>query len=309
VGGVVRIRVQSDKPGPTVVVVSGVHGDELTGTAAIHALDPWLQQNLLRGTVVLIPCANPLGTVEQSRTVPGDKRDLNRCFPGDSTGSEGPQLAAALWQVLEEEAMALLLDLHSDSGAAIPYAIADRPVALRGTVREIMQRRLAETAANTGLLWLWEYPDALYRRSGLERSLSGAVVNRLNCPAITLEIGPKARLDAKSVQRTVLAVQRSLVSLGLASMKTDSAALSAHQWCRSTAPRTTVGGLFETCVAAGESFEVGDVLGRVRAVSGLIKEEIFATEAGLVLSWNDAGWLGPGSFVGTLATAETEAGR
>ena len=215
VNGLVRIRLESEQPGPSVFVVGGVHGDELIGTAAMHALDEYLQDHLICGSVTMIPCANPDGAVRRVRHVPGDRRDLNRAFPGDHGGSASAQLASLIWSEVESKRPDVLLDLHSDSGHAIPYAILDRPVAKKGKRRAALEERMRSLADGSGLRWFWEYPDDLYRKSGLERSLSGAVLNRLGVPTLTMEIGPKGRMDNASVRQMVSAVRNIFLRLGV----------------------------------------------------------------------------------------------
>jgi len=303
VNGLVRIRLEAEQPGPTVCVVGGVHGDELIGTAAMHALDEFLQEHLMCGTVTMIPCANPDGAVRRVRYVPGDRLDLNRAFPGDKAGSDSAQLAQLIWSEIEEQSPDFLLDLHSDSGHAIPYGILDRPVSTSGRRRVELEDELRTLANGSGLCWFWEYPDDLYRKSGLERSLSGAVLNRLGIPTLTMEMGPKGRMDKSSVQQMVHAIRGIFVRMGLVEGELVSNEVSQH-WKRTSAPRNSVGGVFEPSVAPGSMFSRGCVLGVIRAVSGAIREEIRAGEDGLILSWNDAAWLAPGSFVGTIAVAE-----
>ena len=303
VNGLVRIRLEAEKPGPSVFVVGGVHGDELIGTAAMHALDEFLQEHLVCGTVTMIPCANPDGAVRRVRHVPGDRRDLNRAFPGNEDGSASAQLASLIWSEVESKRPDVLLDLHSDSGHAIPYAILDRPVATKGKRRVALEERMRLLADGSGLRWFWEYPDDLYRKSGLERSLSGAVLNHLGVPTLTMEIGPKGRMDNASVRQMVAAVRKILLGLGV--LEGDPVEPNAPQyWRRTSAPRNGVGGVFEPMLAPGSTFRTGNVLGVIRAVSGAIREEICAVEDGMILSWNDAAWLAPGSFVGTIAVAE-----
>ena len=72
--------------GPVVFVTAALHGDEINGTGAVRQL---LQDDSFRlraGSVILVPVLNLLAFDRHSRYLP-DRRDLNRCFPGSSTGS------------------------------------------------------------------------------------------------------------------------------------------------------------------------------------------------------------------------------
>jgi len=66
-------------PGPSVYVSAGIHGDE---PAAPEGLVTWAEQNirlLRRCPVVIFPCLNPWGLVNNNR-LDFRGRDLNRCY-------------------------------------------------------------------------------------------------------------------------------------------------------------------------------------------------------------------------------------
>lgn len=99
----------SGRPGPTVAVVGGQHGNEPAGAVAAGETTSW---QLDRGVLVVIPRANPRGLQNRSRKVDG--RDLNAQFPvGERPTS--PQ-ARALWRVLVRHEIDVLVDLHSSEG-------------------------------------------------------------------------------------------------------------------------------------------------------------------------------------------------
>lgn len=83
--------------GPAVFVTAALHGDELNGTGAVRQLIGDESLRLVRGTLVLAPIVNLLGFDRHSRYLP-DRRDLNRCFPGDPRGSLASRLAAILFR-------------------------------------------------------------------------------------------------------------------------------------------------------------------------------------------------------------------
>ena len=63
-------RVFGRCPEPRVVIVAGVHGDELVGPHALVELAQELSPSELRGTVVLVPSANPLAFAAGLRKAP-----------------------------------------------------------------------------------------------------------------------------------------------------------------------------------------------------------------------------------------------
>ncbi|MFW6229344.1 MAG: succinylglutamate desuccinylase/aspartoacylase family protein [Alkalispirochaeta sp.] len=81
---------------PTVVIVSGIHGNERSGPVAARRI---LEEvDLLRGQLFVVPVANPGAYATGTRRSP-DGGDLNRRFPeGDALGNEaGTDAAPEAW--------------------------------------------------------------------------------------------------------------------------------------------------------------------------------------------------------------------
>lgn len=96
--------------GPTVVVVGGVHGDEVAGyEAAAEVADVAIE----RGRLVTIPRANAAAVERGTRTA-ADGVDLNRQFPVG--GTPRTELARALWDVVTRYDADVFVDLHESKG-------------------------------------------------------------------------------------------------------------------------------------------------------------------------------------------------
>ncbi len=96
---------------PSIYLSAGIHGDE---AAATEGLVEWAQANtdaLRLLNVLIFPCLNPWGLVNNSRRDP-DGRDLNRSFHTSAV----PQIAAQI-QWLTGCAFDLALNLHEDYDA------------------------------------------------------------------------------------------------------------------------------------------------------------------------------------------------
>jgi predicted deacylase len=302
-GGLPVVVWSHPTPGPTVAVTANVHGDEVVGVAVAHALDERLAAALRCGTVVLYPSLNPRGLVAQSRFHPDDGVDLNRVFPGEARGTGAPRVAHAIFTDLAARHPDVVLDLHADSAASVPYALVDRATAHPPARRLELERRMAALARGSGLFVLLEYPTDEYVRFRLDRSLAGAVVNHLGVPALTLEVGARRSVDPRAVAVAVEAVERVLGQVGLVDA-TPAPPAAPGSWRRAAAPRVQASGLFEPRVAPGDAFAAGEVLGTVRAVDGTIREVVRAEVAGRVISWTEQPWMEVRSVPGTLAVAE-----
>ena len=84
--------------GPTLTLLSGVHGDEYEGMRTIQLLYRSIDPNKLRGRVIMVPVCNPPAYYAISRTTPYDEKNLARVFPGSPTGSITEQLAHVITQ-------------------------------------------------------------------------------------------------------------------------------------------------------------------------------------------------------------------
>ncbi|MBL8010529.1 MAG: succinylglutamate desuccinylase/aspartoacylase family protein, partial [Flavobacteriales bacterium] len=98
--------------GPVLLLLAGVHGDEINGIETVRlVMDELKVRPLERGTLIAIPILNVFGFLAMKRELP-DGRDLNRFFPGSASGSLASRLAHALvTEVLP--AVDVTIDLHS----------------------------------------------------------------------------------------------------------------------------------------------------------------------------------------------------
>lgn len=301
-----RVGIVSDAPGPVVVITGNLHGDETTGLGAALRLVERLPSVLRAGQVHVFPSLNPLGLLEQSRGFGQSGADLNRCFPGAGDGDLTHRYAHFLWEQLTALRPDVLIDLHADSLESMPYVIVDRPVRQVGEARRTLSDRLDHLAQATGLTVIRDYPAADYRRYGLDRSLSGAVVNLLGLPALTIESGPRGALDSQAEQRSEQAVLRLLSTLGLAtSFPAEPLALPVSgRWCRALGPRSRHAGVVRPHWRPGTPFAAGALLATIYDLDGQPVEAIRSSQDGLLVAWGARSWVRAGQSVATIATRE-----
>jgi putative intracellular protease/amidase len=116
--------IESGKPGPTVLIVGGIHGNEPAGAGAAEEIRHW---TIACGKLIVLPQANRPGLAAVTRAIPstgpgaaaaGDEANLNRCFPSAPDESPKGPLAAAIWKMVERVRPDWLVDLHEGSGTA-----------------------------------------------------------------------------------------------------------------------------------------------------------------------------------------------
>ena len=295
------LTVNSGRPGPNAVVTANLHGDEATGVGAVHALTRRLEGLLRRGRVTLYPSLNPAGLASGVRGLPGEELDPNRAFPGEPAGKPVIRHAYAIWTDLLSRRPDVLVDLHTDAGGAVPYALADRVI--KGGAN--LEDRCAQLAEASGLFALREYPVEEYLRYHLEQSLAGAMANHAGVPAVTLEVGPRRWIAQEAVAIATDAALGVLSAVGL----TDTPApvrpeRRPGRWRRAAAPRPRGAGVLVPLVGPGDEVEAGEALAEVRRLDGELVERVLAAETCVVLALAERAWATPSLSFATLAVRD-----
>lgn len=296
------IEIDAGTPGPTLVVSGNLHGDELTGIGACHALDRLLVDRLSRGRVVLLPTLNPGGLARGTRGLPDSDLDPNRAFPGRGRGNAAEQHSASIWKLLRHIDPTALIDIHTDSSTAMPYCLVDRVLSSDAD----LSARSAALGEATGLSVLREYATGTYRAFGLERSLSGAVVNHYGVPAVTIEVGPRRALDPIAIDIAVQCVLGVLGHLGLVdhAPRHHQSRVDGGPWRRDNASRTVHLGLLVPLARPGVVLDAGAVICETRHLDGRVIQAVQMPSRGFVVGYPDSSWLAPGITAATLAVAD-----
>jgi len=186
--------------GPTVGIVSAHHGEELFTTELMRRLRGMLLRSQFRGTVLMVPCANPASFEAGTRNTPIDMHNLNRVFPGDAAGWLTDKIAAAIWKNFVPSIDALI-DYHCggvDTEIHYTYTMdASTPIG----------RRVHELALLGSARVLW-------RADGPAGSLAREVVRR-GIPAVILEVGGGPSFGTNLMDRGLEAAERILRKLGV----------------------------------------------------------------------------------------------
>ena len=75
------------RPGPTLLIVAGEHGDEYEGMVAIHSLANTIEVSQLAGTIVAVVCCSMDAYLADDRRSATDGKNMARCYPGDPHGT------------------------------------------------------------------------------------------------------------------------------------------------------------------------------------------------------------------------------
>jgi predicted deacylase len=110
-----RLENNVSKDSKRVCIVTGTHGDELEGQYVCARLAKFLnvEKNNLTGIVDIYPAINPLGIDSVTRGFPMFDLDMNRIFPGSSSGSLAEVVAHDI--IRDIEGSDLCIDIHSSN--------------------------------------------------------------------------------------------------------------------------------------------------------------------------------------------------
>jgi uncharacterized protein len=161
------------EPGPRLIVLGGVHGDETCGTVGIERTLAELDSGaltLLRGQLTMVPVANPLARRLMRRE---GERNLNRLFQPTPAGEQPADYEARITDLLCPllDAHDVLLDLHSFQSAGEAFAMIgprDNSGTLEPFSRAFEEGQLALHLGTPRVVegWLDIYAAGLAQRAG-----------------------------------------------------------------------------------------------------------------------------------------------
>lgn len=248
------------KPGPTALLVAGVHGDEFEGPVALSQLIAEIDPDQIEGRLIILPAFNSPAVLASQRTSPLDGRNMNRSFPGDPDGGPTDMLTDFLVSVLLPEAD-LVIDLHAGGKASIFVTSA---LASRCEDKNLMQANLNFAAAfGAPLIWvLGAFNDT--------RTLNAAAINA-GVPMIAAELGGGGGSDPVQVSQAVMGIKRCIAHAGIINEKLPEAKPSLLVETRSSADNiyAPATGLFDRHFAAGDHVEAGQLAGYIRSLDKL----------------------------------------
>lgn len=100
--------IKSGKAGPVVLIVGGIHGNEIAGYKAALKV---CNYRPARGTLLVIPQANVLA-IEAKKRVASGQADLNRAFPSTKSGTAKGTLAKSILKVIKDYNVDWVMDMH-----------------------------------------------------------------------------------------------------------------------------------------------------------------------------------------------------
>jgi predicted deacylase len=272
------------RPRPRLVAIAGVHGDEPEGMLALLDFAERSDPARLRGTVVLVPVANPPAFAAHQRRSPLDGHDLNRIFPGRVDGTPSERLAYRLVHDLLAGAD-LVFTLHSwyATGTVVPHVeVPDGD--------DDVSRRSWEAAVAAGFRRI--------RKSGWQAGVLGATAAARGIPVLEAEIGGQGTSTADNRAAYVEHLTRLLRHVGI--LDGEVSANPNVEVLGRGLVHAPVGGMLRPTVGLGNYVEANAVLAVITNLHGKRLAEMRAPHAGLVVALRRFVSVNPGDLVFAL---------
>ncbi len=255
--------------GPVVLVLAGVHGDEINGVEIVRrSIVQKIYSDLIKGTVIVIPLLNVFGFINFSRDVP-DGKDVNRSFPGTKSGS----LASRVAYTLTKKILPVVdfgIDFHTGGNSRYNFP----------------QIRFGKTNKKARELAKAFSPPFMIEKPYILKSLR-KITKDMKIPIIVYEGGESTRLDGFSISKGIDGLKRVLNHVGMLEYAPDPEnkviLLKKTSWIR--APYS---GLFTWARQSGVYVHKGEPLGMVNDVAGTTSVTVLSSRDGYIIGHNNA---------------------
>ncbi|MCP2043445.1 succinylglutamate desuccinylase/aspartoacylase family protein [Pontibacter sp. HSC-36F09] len=253
--------------GPVLLLMAGMHGDEVNGTEIIRRMITKKMLYPLKGTIIAVPILNIYGFLNFSRDVP-DGKDVNRSFPGNREGS----LASRVAHRFMKEVMPFIdygVDFHTGGSSRSNYP------QIRCVLAEPKNQVLADAFAAPFTL------NASYRQGSLRKEAA-----KFGKHILVYETGESLRFDERGIKLGIEGTCRLMHHLGMAA--SAPAATEPTTICmKDIWVRAKNAGLFRSLVLEGGYVKKGQVVGTITDPYGEMEVRLNAPAAGYIVGLNN----------------------
>lgn len=256
--------------GPTVVLMAGVHGDEINGVEIIRRVIRKKFNKPTKGTIICLPIFNIFGFLNLKRELP-DGRDLNRSFPGSANGSLASQFAYHFMKEIAPKAD-VIIDFHT--GAAHRNNFSQ----IRCVFKDEESVELAKIFNPPFIL------DSSYIPKTIRES-----IHKKGKKMLLFEGGKSNSIEETVVEEGVNGIKRILSYYDMRAFKIDISKdrepvlLVKSKWMRAS-----ISGLFQPQCENGKHVQKGDIIGMITDPYGKIEKKVKSNMDGFVFCVNES---------------------
>jgi predicted deacylase len=279
--------------GPTLMIASGVHGDDLNTIPMVWRIAERIDLAMLRGQVIAAPIINPFAFEAGTHLTPADNSAPS--FPGDAGGTVSQRIGHHVYNKLVVRAN-YVIDMHGGSKNATLATLAHID---GGCEPEIFSKAKAmATAFQPQLIVVQEAkPGSPVRGLAQAACRNGSV-------GIYIGLGQMGFNEQDTLRGTdgVFNIMR---HVNMLPGEPASVATTPHITYTELYQKSPYGGGFFPAVSAGQEVKVGDVLGTVVDVFGQPQGQIKAEVAGIVDAIRFYPVVAVGDWVASIARWES----
>jgi len=269
------------KPGPTVFIGAGAHGDEINGVRAVIDAVSRIDPSRLSGRVVAVPVQNPIAFRARFRLITLnqlDSQNMHRCFPGNPGGDISARICHLILDgIVKNVGADFVIDCHTGStGSYYPPLVFVSTIGPEETVRKSLDGARAFNAPLTiragGKAGVYALGNMLHMVA-VERGI----------PAIGCELGTALPAENK---HSGLGAQGIINILGHLGMLDVPAPDTSGQVLLDEIfeVRANRGGLCDYLVSPGQPVTEGQPIARITNLFGEVVEEATSPITGRIVT-------------------------
>jgi hypothetical protein len=261
---------RAKEDGPTVLLMAGLHGDEING---IEIVRRFLRKKLhkpTKGTIICLPVFNIFGFLNVKRELP-DGRDLNRSFPGSAKGSLASQFAYHFMKEIAPHCD-YIIDFHTGASQRNNFP------QIRCVMSDPESMELARVFN----------PPFIINSSLIGKTIRESMI-KMKKKILLFEGGMANSIEEMVVEEGLNGTKRLIAHLGMRNYKIDTSkerepvVLKESRWLR--APNS---GMFQALVKNGAQVDRGTILAVVTDPYGNFEKKIKSPISGYVICANES---------------------
>ena len=260
---------RAKEPGPTLLLLGGLHGDEINGVEIVRRIMEQKYHIPEKGTIITIPILNIYGFINFSREVP-DGKDVNRSFPGFENGSLASRVAYNLTQEILPH-IDVGIDYHTGGASRTNYP---------------QIRCDLEDKQNKTLAHIFKAPFTIH--SALIKGSLRHTATMMDKRILIFEGGESLRLDEYAIKEGIDGFRRILGSLEMGippfSVRSFEKTIEIHKrkWLRASEA-----GLFSSYYYSGDPIKKNQIIGSIADPFGDYEDIIKSPEDGFIIGLNN----------------------
>lgn len=262
---------RSKKPGPTILITGGIHGDEVNGVEIVRQIISKGINKPKKGSIICIPVINVFGFIHMDREFP-DGRDLNRVFPGIKGGSLASRVAFKLVSEIIPHAD-FIMDFHT-GGAGRFNAAQIRIIKNENSLKEMAK--------------VFAPPFVLYSKN-IDKSFR-KTCHKLGIPILLFEGGKSFNIDNTITNIALNGTKRVLNHFDMLAPKFKIPPpkgkpifIIQSKWIRAK-----YSGMFKPSAKLDSKVAKGDILGKITDPYGEFNHYVKAPHAGYIINVNES---------------------